>query len=801
MDELFSFAYVEYYQIPKQQKQIQTDQDEQEINQKVINSIIQSGKKIKSKYLEFSADPLVDRIQEYGSLNQIKLLKFKACDQLQFNVISGSFINLISIQNLQINFVNEWYLEILSEYTTSRYWYYDFDRIDRVEDEQSNFAQEFKHLIYLTHLEINFENMIFSQVLGDFAKVIQNYKQLQYLSLKIPPLFTFMDQTTSARILKGLSGLDNLKEYRINFGNISRKDSEFIKTMAESIMNQKNLEILDIQLNAEITEDVAHKFVEAICNLKKLTSLEFFAQNIQTKKSLSSIFKPIYYHETLQNISLNIKQKDCFNLIQNMSVLPQIQNIHILFSNQKKLDVQNTLFNVSLVQKLVGLHIEFSDNLKLQPTTLSQLGRSLAQLNQIKDLELKFDSQNQILTKEMSFLLDSLSVFSELQRFSFYIGKGNIMNVENILKIAQILNFMRKLNKFSLSIIETQFFDVNCIKQIHNSICQLDSIENLFIDIKNINSLIFLNLINIFPQFNVQTFQINNISLSFYRNQITNQLQIPNNNQYIFQDFYLSLSDKLMKGNYEVQSFSHFKNIKCISLNIPSSKQLIADLFGSFSNIKQIQKFKLIIEDAIFDEEINNISNAFSQMQQIKKLNLQIKKANVSLQAYQNFVKALCNLKELQKLIFCVPKNEVDNIATIYLFQNLKQFQNLSKVKIDLGQLDSIKDCAYSFDQNIAQFSSSKIFQIKANLILNNETAFKTAEVVKYLKSIQIAKFKSVFQSYYELKLFLEKGVKYMINLRHFEMVNNIKVDQTRIKKQKSNIIRKAIRLINLNFT
>ncbi|EAR82374.2 hypothetical protein TTHERM_01169420 (macronuclear) [Tetrahymena thermophila SB210] len=265
MDQQFSFAYVEYYQTPKQQKQIQKDQDEQdEIKQEVDTLAIQAEKKINSKYFEFSEDALADRIQEYGSLNQIKLLKFKTCDQLQFNVITESFISLINIQNLQINFVNEWYLEILSEYTSSNHWYYDFDRIDRVEDEESNFAQEFKHLINLTHLEINFENMIFSQVLGDFAKVIQNYKQLQFLSLKIPPLFTFMDQTTCARILKGLSGLDNLKEYRIAFGNINKNDSEFLKTIAETIINQTNLEILNIQLNTEISEDVAHKFVEAI---------------------------------------------------------------------------------------------------------------------------------------------------------------------------------------------------------------------------------------------------------------------------------------------------------------------------------------------------------------------------------------------------------------------------------------------------------------------------------------------------------------------------------------------------------
>ncbi|KAL4426785.1 hypothetical protein ABPG74_006582 [Tetrahymena malaccensis] len=802
MDEQFSFAYFEYYQTPKQQKLIQKNQEEQDVNQEVVNtSIFQASKKIKSKYLQFSGDSLVDRIQEHGSLNQIKLLKFKVSNQLQFNVISDSFDSLANTQSLQINFVDEWYLEILSAYTAQRYWYYDPDRIDRVEDEESNFAQEFKKLINLTHLEINFKNMIFSQVLGDFAKVIQNYKQLSFLSLNIPPLFTFMDEITSSRILKGLSGLDNLKEYRIKFGNISKRDSEFIKTMAESIVNQTNLEILNLQLNTEITEDVAHKFVEVICNLKKLTSLDFFAQNIQTKKSLNQIFKPIYNHETLQNVSLNIEQKDCFNIIQNMSVMPQIQNFHILFSNQKKLDVQNTLFNVSLIQKLVGLHLEFNDNLKLKPNTLSELGRSLVQLNQVKDLQLKFGSYNQISTQQMSFLLDSLSAFSELRKFSFYVGKGNILNAENLLKIAQILNFMRKLNKLSLSIIETQFIDINCIKQIYQSVSQLDSIQNLFIDIKNINSLIFLNLINIFPQLDAQSFQINNISLSFQRSQITNQQQISDDSQQIFQDFYLSLSDKLMTGDYDVKSFSLFKQINSVSLNIPSNQQLIADLFGSFSGVKQIQKFKLIIEDTIFDEEMNKISSAISQMQSIKKLNLQIKKANVNLQAYQNFVKALCNLNELEELNFYVPINEIDDLATIYLFSNLKQFQNLEQVSINLGQLDSIKNCACSFDQNISQFCRSKILQIRANLILNNETAFKTAEVVKHLKSIQIAKFKSIIQSYYELKLFLEKGVKHMIGLRHFEMVNNIKVDQSRIKKQKSNIFRKAIRLVNLNIT
>ncbi|KAL4446125.1 hypothetical protein ABPG74_021664 [Tetrahymena malaccensis] len=284
---------------------------------------------------------------------------------------------------------------------------------------------------------------------------------------------------------KNFRYLFNLEQIELQIDSKNIINLNEIKTFAESLISQKSLQQIDIQICSPMALYLIILIKELRLPQKKLSlkylkdfkylendeniistlqqksySLSLLIQ-IDHEKSLpqsAGLFEGLSTYTNLSSLTLNFGFNNCISEEGACSLAACISN----FQNLRLLNLQIGIFN------------------KINKKGASKIGNSLKGLNKLVQLQISFGGFNEIQSQGFRSVIDGFSKLQSLKHLEFQVLNSNNINQKDINYLACALQPMNHLDILQLRINDFQnIYESNSIIALAESISYLSSLRTL----------------------------------------------------------------------------------------------------------------------------------------------------------------------------------------------------------------------------------------------------------------------------------------------------------------------------------
>ncbi|KAL4463798.1 hypothetical protein ABPG72_012416 [Tetrahymena utriculariae] len=424
-----------------------------------------------------------------NSLSQLSQLKY-----LRFNILSYSFNdeeilinlfeqfgNLDKLEHIVFQLNIEYTIDIIKQFgrwlqKLNLLKYLDISFNTTVPIEQLQCLLSYLGLLNLTNLNLKFEALISNNIKDNFLEtVFQPLNKLRILQVHTK---TISDQTRNQYVIfmRAIKFLRNLQYLDLNLGTqyLIEEEATFqFKQCFSALKYLKELKIIAYFPYENMKQHGFQDFCISFSYLKELAILSgyfCFPNNIrsniiQSFQSLKNLKELDLRFETFRNSGNN--PYIGYALLDNSKQFSNLTKIEVKLNNQKSEYSLANFFKVLSNQKqLISFNFKIEEKYEVTNEEIEQLGKTLLNLTQLKQLECHLLSQCEL--EEETFLIFSkdLSQLKNLNKLTFITGYYTKIPTSGIDSIYQSVLNLDNLHFLRLDLYDKVNWTKKTVEQI-----------------------------------------------------------------------------------------------------------------------------------------------------------------------------------------------------------------------------------------------------------------------------------------------------------------------------------------------